>query len=206
MPALLPALGVRAQAPFAKYLDQVDSAPFIVVDKEALKLTLVDAQGVAIKEYGISCAVNYGPKAQLNAVLSEFRQYDGVEVVRLGSLATSALRGVVRLASKSDPDAREALALMRGIKRLNVLEYEDCTPEVRERINQKLARILSDSELLMEAKDSGETVRMYTVGSEKLINGFVLLAAEPEEVTFICLDGQMPRDDFEKLIAEQMAQ
>ena len=60
--ALLPALGVRAQAPFAKYLDQVDSAPFIVVDKEALKLTLVDAQGAAIKEYGISCAVNYGPK------------------------------------------------------------------------------------------------------------------------------------------------
>ena len=42
--ALLPALGVRAQAPFAKYLNQVDSAPFIVVDKEALKLTLVDAQ------------------------------------------------------------------------------------------------------------------------------------------------------------------
>ena len=60
--ALLPALGVRAQAPFAKYLDQVDSAPFIVVDKEALKLTLVDAQGAAIKEYGISCAINYGPK------------------------------------------------------------------------------------------------------------------------------------------------
>ncbi len=60
--ALLPALGVRAQAPFAKYLDQVDSAPFIVVDKEALKLTLVDDQGAPIKEYGISCAVNYGPK------------------------------------------------------------------------------------------------------------------------------------------------
>jgi len=60
--ALLPALGVRAQAPFAKYLDQVDSAPFIVVDKEALKLTLVDGQGAPIKEYGISCAINYGPK------------------------------------------------------------------------------------------------------------------------------------------------
>ena len=60
--ALLPALGVRAQAPFAKYLNQVDSAPFIVVDKEALKLTLVDAQGEAIKEYGCSCAINYGAK------------------------------------------------------------------------------------------------------------------------------------------------
>ena len=58
----------------------------------------------------------------------------------------------------------------------------------------------------MEVKDHGEAVRMYTVGSEKLINGFVMLAAEPNEVTFICLDGQMARDQFEKLVAEQMAQ
>ena len=42
--ALLPALGVRAQAPFAKYLNQVDSAPFIVIDKEALKLSLEQAE------------------------------------------------------------------------------------------------------------------------------------------------------------------
>jgi Uncharacterized protein conserved in bacteria len=60
--ALLPALNTRAQAPFAKYLDRVDSAPFIVIDKQAFKLTLVNAQGAPIKEYGISCAVNPGPK------------------------------------------------------------------------------------------------------------------------------------------------
>jgi lipoprotein-anchoring transpeptidase ErfK/SrfK len=60
--ALLPALGSRAQAPFAKYLGQVDSAPFIVIDKQAFKLTLVDEAGQPVKEYGISCAINYGPK------------------------------------------------------------------------------------------------------------------------------------------------
>ena len=59
---LLPALGVRAQAPFAKYLGQAESAPFIVIDKQAFKLTLVDEAGQPIKEYGISCAINYGPK------------------------------------------------------------------------------------------------------------------------------------------------
>ena len=61
-------------------------------------------------------------------------------------------------------------------------------------------------ELLMEAKDSGETIRMYTVGNDRLIEGFVMLAAEPNEVTFICLDGQMPRKEFEELIASQMAE
>ena len=61
-------------------------------------------------------------------------------------------------------------------------------------------------ELLMEAKDSGQTMRMYTVGNDKVVNGFVMLAAEAYEVTFICLDGQMPREQFEELIARQMAE
>ena len=60
-------------------------------------------------------------------------------------------------------------------------------------------------ELLMEAKDSGETVRMYTIGNDRIIEGFVMLAVDAGEVTFICLDGQMPRKDFEGLIAKQMA-
>ena len=60
--ALLPALFAGAQAPFAKYLDKAEGAPFIVVDKQALKLTLADAAGNVIKEYGCACAINYGPK------------------------------------------------------------------------------------------------------------------------------------------------
>lgn len=60
--ALLAVLNTGAQAPFAKYLDQAGDAPFIVIDKQGFKLTLADAQGQPIREYGISCAVNYGPK------------------------------------------------------------------------------------------------------------------------------------------------
>lgn len=60
--ALVAVCGLRAQAPFAQYLDKVDSTPFIVIDKPALVLTLVDADGNAIVQYGCSCAVNYGPK------------------------------------------------------------------------------------------------------------------------------------------------
>ena len=59
---LLPALGAGAQGRFAQYLDRADSAPFILIDKQALKLWLVDGRGEPVKEYGIACAVNYGPK------------------------------------------------------------------------------------------------------------------------------------------------
>ena len=59
---LLPALSAGAQGRFAKYLHRVDEAPFILIDKQAFKLWLVDGRGEPVKEYGISCAVNYGPK------------------------------------------------------------------------------------------------------------------------------------------------
>lgn len=59
-------------------------------------------------------------------------------------------------------------------------------------------------ELLMEAKDSGETVRMYTVGTETFVESFVMIAADGDETTFICLDGKMKRDDVDNLLAEKM--
>lgn len=57
-------------------------------------------------------------------------------------------------------------------------------------------------ELLMEAKDNGEATRMYTVGSEKLVHGFVMLNYDGDEVSFISLDGTIPREQLEALIAD----
>ncbi len=59
-------------------------------------------------------------------------------------------------------------------------------------------------ELLMEAKDSGEAVRMYTVGNDAVVNSFVMVAKDGEETTFICIDGNMNRTDLEKLLAESI--
>ena len=59
-----------------------------------------------------------------------------------------------------------------------------------------------DYELLMEAKDSGEAVRMYTVGDEEVVKNFVMLAAEPGECTFISFEGLISRADFEQLVRD----
>ena len=77
-----------------------------------------------------------------------------------------------------------------------------------DRIAQDLAddvnRFISKGqyELLMEAKDNGEVMRMYTVGDDFVVNSFVMLAREAGEVNFICIDGTIPRDQLENLIAE----
>ena len=56
-------------------------------------------------------------------------------------------------------------------------------------------------ELLMEAKGDGETVRIYTTGSETTISSLVLMAISGEETTFIWLDGNILRSDLDELLA-----
>ena len=57
-------------------------------------------------------------------------------------------------------------------------------------------------EMLMELKDSGSNLRMYTAGSEKTVESFVFIATDSGEVQFICIDGSMNRTDVEDLIAK----
>lgn len=59
-------------------------------------------------------------------------------------------------------------------------------------------------EVLVEAKDSGSTMRIYTVGDDKIISSLVMLAQEGDSVQFICLDGTINRKDFETLMAKSI--
>ncbi|MGI5846612.1 MAG: DUF4252 domain-containing protein [Candidatus Cryptobacteroides sp.] len=76
-------------------------------------------------------------------------------------------------------------------------------PRINAEIKADANRFLEKNqyELLMEAKDGGETVRICTLGKD-IITGFVLLAFQQNEFTFISLDGKMKREDLERLIAE----
>ena len=56
-------------------------------------------------------------------------------------------------------------------------------------------------ELLMEMKEEGETLNIYTAGDEKVIDSFVFMATDTDGMQFICIDGAMNRSDVEKLIA-----
>lgn len=57
-----------------------------------------------------------------------------------------------------------------------------------------------DCELMMEAKDNGETVRIYTTGDDEIIQSFVMTVYGGNETTFISMDGLISREAFERLM------
>lgn len=133
-------------------------------------------------------------KAQISTVISECRSYEGAELVRLGRFKTAALKGVIRLAAAKDPDARKALSLMKGIRGISVLNFEDCSSTDKNRIAEKLERALLGGEMLMEASDGGDKVQIYGVADEKadILRDFVLYA--PSDCSLICIFGSISMD------------
>ena len=139
-------------------------------------------------------------KSQIASVISEYRHFEGVEVVKLGPLATGAVKGVVRVASIGDADARKARELMKGLKSLYVFDYASCKPALRERISRKLNRIFLDTELLMEVSDESDQMQIYGLYDERtdVVRDFVLYT--PSECALICLFGSISIDAVSRLM------
>lgn len=78
--------------------------------------------------------------------------------------------------------------------------------DIKERLNSDVKRFLNSGkfELMMEAKDSGDAVRIYTDGDESIIHSFLMMATDRDDTTFISMDGLINREDLEKLVGAAM--
>jgi hypothetical protein len=105
-----------------------------------------------------------------------------------------------------DGETMDIAPLVRSFSGFYLLDIEDnsLASELRTEVNSMIGK--GRYEMLMEMKDSGTTVRIYTAGDEKTIESFIFLASEGDEAQFICLEGSMNRKDVEELIAKAAAQ
>ncbi len=136
---------------------------------------------------------------------SIYQKYSDAENVSAVYISPAMFRLIGKIPDLEVGDDNVNLTpVIRSLTGLYILNSENAS--INSALRSDAERFINAGryELLMEAKDSGETVRMYTIGNDRTIEGFVMLAAEANEVTFICLDGQMPRKDFEALLSKEM--
>ena len=119
------------------------------------------------------------PAGKIRTLMNEFRDEPGFEVVDMGPLALGLIRAAARTEAKNDDD-RKALQVFKDIKRLTVLDFSDADAAHKEKFLRKAKRILADEEMLMEAKDDGETVRIYGLSNAagNILEDIILLAGD----------------------------
>lgn len=136
---------------------------------------------------------------------SIYQKYSDAENVSAVYISPAMFRLIGKIPDLKVEDSDVNLApIIQSLGGLYILSSEN--PRINAQLKSDAERFIKggEYELLMEAKDNGETVRMYTVGTEKVVHSFVMLAIDGDEINFICVDGKMDRDDLEKLMADAM--
>ena len=134
-----------------------------------------------------------------------YKKYSGAEDVSAVYISPAMFRMMGKLPDMNVEGQNVNLApIIKTLSGLYIINSEN--PEINAGLAKEVDKFISkgDYELLMETKDAGETVQMYTVGTETVVESFVMIAVEESQTTFICLDGKMNRDELEAVLAEKM--
>ena len=137
--------------------------------------------------------------SQLRNLVSSYKGTEGFEIVDIGSIGLSLLKAAAKTAAETEED-REALKLFDGLKRLTIVDFSDATAELRDKFLRKVNRILKSGEMLMEAKDGGETVRIFGTSSDDgaFLEDVALLADD----ALIFVRGTIRMDQIEALMKQ----
>ena len=136
------------------------------------------------------------PTGKLRTLVNEFRDEPGFEIVDMGPLALGLIRAAAHGEVKNEDD-RKALQVFKDIKRLTVLDFSDADAAHKEKFLRKAKRILADEEMLMEAKDDGETVRIYGLSNvSDILEDVIILAGD----ALISVHGKIRADLVGELI------
>ena len=136
---------------------------------------------------------------------SIYRKYSNAEGVSAVYISPAMFRLIGKIPNLTVEGENVNLApIIQSMSGLYLIDSEN--PVINATLKADAEKFVNNGhyELLLEAKESGEVVRMYSVGSETVVNGFVMISDEGAEMTFIYLDGKMNRDDLENLLAESM--
>ena len=136
------------------------------------------------------------PTGKIRTLVNDFRDQPGFEVVDMGPVALGLIRAAARGEVKNDDD-RKALQVFKDIKRLTILDFSDADAAHKEKFLRKAKRILADEEMLMEAKDDGETVRIYGLSNVgDILEDVIILAGD----ALISVHGKIRADLVGELI------
>ena len=134
---------------------------------------------------------------------NKYSDMDGVSAVYISPTMFRLMGQLPDLdVEMSDGRKMDIAPLVRSFSGFYMLSFEQKSAASAELYKEVTAMVNKGNfELLMEVKEDGSTVRMYTLGDEKVVNSFVCIINEDDQTMFFCLEGTMNRSELEKLMA-----
>lgn len=134
-----------------------------------------------------------------NTIYNKFSDKEGVSAVYVSQ---AMFRMIGKLPDLNMPEGDVNLApIMKEMNGMYILDCENAAVigELKSEVEKMVKK--EKMELLLEVKEEGESVRIYTIGDAENITSFVMTTSEQDEFVFIGLSGKMSRKDVEKLLS-----
>ncbi len=136
---------------------------------------------------------------------SIYNKYSNAENVSAVYISPAMFRMIGKLPDMEVNDENLNLTpIVRSLSGLYLIDSEN--PAINADIRKDVESFVNSGsyEVLMEAKDGGETMSIYVVTKAETVKSFVLLAYEKDECTFICIEGELAQKQLEELLAKSM--
>lgn len=132
---------------------------------------------------------------------SIYQKYSDEKGVDAVYISPAMFRMIGNLPITMDDADVDLASIVRSLSGFYLLAVEN--PSVAQGVYSDVRKFIDSGhfELMMEAKDDGDKMTIYTVTEGDFITSLVMVATEPEETTFICLDGRILTSDFENMLA-----
>lgn len=134
------------------------------------------------------------------SLYNKFSDEPGVSAVYI---SPSMFKLIGKLPGLEVGEGGEKVDLTPIIKSLKGFYLLNCTDgSINGKLGTDIKKFINSGsfELMMEAKDEGETVRIFTDGNDSVIQSLVMTVIGQDNTTFISMDGLISRSDFEKLM------
>lgn len=133
---------------------------------------------------------------------SFYRKYSSQPGVSAVYISPFMFRMMGALPIEMDGSEKDLAPIIKNLNGMYILNSEN--PSVSSKLFQDVDRLLSGGnfEMLMEVKEEGETIQMYTDGDATTVTSFILVSNEPDELTVIWIDGKIGREELENLLGE----
>lgn len=119
-----------------------------------------------------------GTPEKIGDIVKQYSHREGFEVMNLGRFLVGTLRAAALLDSDMDEEDRAALNAFSRVNRLVVVDFEDASEADKTSFRRKVEKVLDKMELIMEAKDSGETIRIYGIQDDNNLKDVILYSSD----------------------------
>lgn len=138
------------------------------------------------------------------AIYNKYSDAEDVSAVYISKAMFNLIKKLPSL--KMGENSADIASVVQSLEGMYVIDSQNTG--INQSIKKDVDRFVQSGkyEMLMEVKESGETVHIYTLGAGEIIDGIVLLSWDKGNCTFINLDGKMLKSKLEEVLANSSAE